>query len=776
VSQTQTDLRPAGGGRMIDKPRLKANLTPFVVDADIMFLVAEHRHYLLRGTTPTALMPYLDGHHSIGDIVDALAGQVPFVEILCAVSELGQAGYLANGNGCVDRRELAAWDAKGMDPARAARSLRAATVTVTAIGDVSATTVARSLGECGVSVRAARPEQLPGIVSDLAVLVADEYLDPLVGQACATLHAQGREVLLVKSVGVEIWAGPHLVPGQTGCWQCLAQRLDSNRVVEQYIRARSAGPAPVIRPSVSALPGTGQLAAALVAVAVTDIITSGRCSLTGAVVSLHAGELATSSHELIRQPQCPGCGDPALTRARPARVELAFSPVNFSADGGHRAVPPRETYERLARHISPITGVVRELRPVDETDGITYSYSAGHNFALPGSDLALLRRTLRGLSGGKGRTDIQARTSAICEAVERYSSVWRDDRPTVRGRFADFGPDRAVFLPDLLQYSRAQYDAREEWNAEGAGGRYNQVPRQYDPELAISWSPAWSLRDERERLVPASYVWFGHPDLYQHLLCFPDANGNSSGNTLEEAILQGFCELVERDSVALWWYNRLRRPAVDLDSLGDPYVDSLREFYAAQGRSLWLLDLTTDLGIPAFAAVSHRVDGHPTDDIIVGFGAHLDHRLAASRALTELNQFLPMVSHDAPDGSTIYWEEDEYVLDWWRTVRMDEEPWLRPDPAAPPRRAGDWLPLAAPDAAEEVRHCVRIAAEHGLDVLVTDVSRPDVELAVAKVTVPGLRHFWRRLAPGRLYDVPARLGWLPAPLTESQLNPRSIFF
>ena len=423
MSQTQTDLRPAGGGRMIDKPRLKANLTPFVVDADIMFLVAEHRHYLLRGTTPTALMPYLDGHHSIGDIVDALAGQVPFVEILCAVSELGQAGYLANGNGCVDRRELAAWDAKGMDPARAARSLRAATVTVTAIGDVSATTVARSLGECGVSVRAARPEQLPGIVSDLAVLVADEYLDPLVGQACATLHAQGREVLLVKSVGVEIWAGPHLVPGQTGCWQCLAQRLDSNRVVEQYIRARSAGPAPVIRPSVSALPGTGQLAAALVAVAVTDIITSGRCSLTGAVVSLHAGELATSSHELIRQPQCPGCGDPALTRARPARVELAFSPVNFSADGGHRAVPPRETYERLARHISPITGVVRELRPVDETDGITYSYSAGHNFALPGSDLALLRRTLRGLSGGKGRTDIQARTSAICEAVERYSSV-----------------------------------------------------------------------------------------------------------------------------------------------------------------------------------------------------------------------------------------------------------------------------------------------------------------------------------------------------------------
>jgi ribosomal protein S12 methylthiotransferase accessory factor len=46
---------------------------------------------------------------------------------------------------------------------------------------------------------------------------------------------------------------------------------------------------------------------------------------------------------------------------------------------------------------------------------------------------------------------------------------------------------------------------------------------------------------------------------------------------------------------------------------------------------------------------------------------------------------------------------------------------------------------------------------------------------VARVVVPGLRHFWRRLAPGRLYDVPVELGWLATPLTEDQLNPVSCF-
>ena len=56
-----------------------------------------------------------------------------------------------------------------------------------------------------------------------------------------------------------------------------------------------------------------------------------------------------------------------------------------------------------------------------------------------------------------------------------------------------------------------------------------------------------------------------------------------------------------------------------------------------------------------------------------------------------------------------------------------------------------------------------------------DLSRPDVDLAVAKVVVPGLRHFWPRFGPGRLYDAPAAMGWLARPLTEAELNPAHLF-
>ena len=55
-------------------------------------------------------------------------------------------------------------------------------------------------------------------------------------------------------------------------------------------------------------------------------------------------------------------------------------------------------------------------------------------------------------------------------------------------------------------------------------------------------------------------------------------------------------------------------------------------------------------------------------------------------------------------------------------------------------------------------------AQAGHDVLVLDQSRPDIDLAVVRVIAPGLRHFWRRLGPGRLYDVPVKLGWIDAPV------------
>ena len=57
-----------------------------------------------------------------------------------------------------------------------------------------------------------------------------------------------------------------------------------------------------------------------------------------------------------------------------------------------------------------------------------------------------------------------------------------------------------------------------------------------------------------------------------------------------------------------------------------------------------------------------------------------------------------------------------------------------------------------------------------------DQTRPDIGLPVVKIIVPGLRGFWARLAPGRLYDVPVGLGRLATPTPYDQLNPLPLCF
>ena len=241
-----------------------------------------------------------------------------------------------------------------------------------------------------------------------------------------------------------------------------------------------------------------------------------------------------------------------------------------------------------------------------------------------------------------------------------------------------------------------------------------------------------------------------------------DSNGCAAGNTLEEAIVQGFLELVERDAYAIWWYNRLQRPEVDLGQFDDSYVRDLQNQLAETGRRLWVLDVTSDLGIPTFVAITHWMQ-NGQENIEFGSGAHFDARIALLRALTELNQFLSIGLMGGGSG-------EKSSLDGTTPLRLQDHPYLTPsnNPAVQPGFGSKFGHL---DTREQVTACVRLAKRAGLDFLVLDQTRPDIEVPVVRVIVPGLRHFYRRFAPGRLYDVPVKLGLRDRPLSENELNP-----
>ena len=777
ASADQAEAHRAPHPGLIVDPRFRVQ----VLAGEGVLVVSEMARTLFRGELYERLVPMLDGRYDRQALAAELGRSFGPAKVYYALARLTKAGAVMTALSGVPPARLAFWRELGVEADVAESRLATTAVeiidltgeTATVDGYVSsAELVLAALNRTGIQ---SSPETTNGAIDLRLVLVAD-YLQRDLEEVNAAALRSRSPWLLVKPLGRELWVGPLFRPGVTGCWECLAQRLKGNRDVAGYLVASGAWSAPVSVATMH-LPATRALAAdlavwTLLKAIATDTTTTDREATdseqpdgsTLQTLDTVTGKL--ERHAVLRRPQCPACGDPAPRPSGP--VVLGPSPVREATDGGYRSGPAEEVVARYERHVSRITGAVPILArlPAGDAD-LLRVYIAGQNLAMPVRDLNRLRYSLRSASAGKGISDAQAKASALAEALERYSGRRRGTEVTVRGSYRSLGAD--ALHPNACQlYSEAQYAAAADWNARGS--LFATVPARFDEDAEVDWTPVWSLTSQSARLLPTGYCYFDEPDALGAAFYQGDSNGCAAGATLTEAVLQGFLELVERDAVALWWYHRLVRPGVDLDSFDEPYLRRLPEQYARLDRDVWALDLTHDLGIPTFVAVSRR-PGRDPEQVLFGFGAHLDARLALLRAVTELNQMVsrgPVVDALEPF--------DQVESDWLRTAAVADLAYLRPDPAAARRQRADFGVQSPPDdLLESVDHCRQLVEARGMEMLVLDHSRPDIGLPVAKVFVPGLRHFWARFAPGRLYDVPVQLGWLSEPTPESALNPVPMF-
>ncbi|HVX15483.1 MAG TPA: TOMM precursor leader peptide-binding protein [Pirellulales bacterium] len=745
---------------MLARPRFKPHLRVAVVPEEGVFVLSATNETLLRGRLYELIAPHIDGR-SADDICDLVAPHASPAQVFYTVNQLEKKGFLAEASDLPDEA-VAWWSMQNVDPLHATQRLATTSVSVEGIG-VDAEPLVDSLTMAGVRTATG---------GDLQVVLTDHYLRPELEDFNATALANGRSWLLVKLTGRQIWLGPLMRPGVTGCWKCLSERLRANRPVESYVRDRQ-GPDEANWTDSTGAGGSRQVACALAASTIASWVARGELpDCDGKIRTFDLLTWQVEIHTLTRLPYCPACGDPAGTRPfRP--LELKSRQKRFVRDGGHRTVDPSATLERFQHHVSPISGAVSMLqRSSPSDDGAMHVYLSGHNLARRHDNRSLrqLRGDLRNMSAGKGTTDAQARASGLCEGLERHSGVFRGDEPRRLTRLSDLG-ESGIDPRACLLFSDRQYRLRDEWNQ--TGSHYNFVPLPFDPTAEMEWSPVWSLSRQQARWLPTAFCYYDYPQPKEQRFCNACSNGNAAGNTIEEAVLQGFLELVERDSVALWWYNRLRRPGVDLASFAEPYLDELCRYLATRGREVAVLDLTADMEIPVFAAWSRQTGG-PHEEIVFGFGAHLDARIALLRAVTEMNQMLSYLLQ--VPAERVYQDHvtDDETVRWLKTATLENQPYLRPGGDAL-RTIHDYRAIRNDDLIDDVHHCRSLVERRGMEMLVLDQTRPEIGLPVVKVIVPGLRHFWARFAPGRLFDVPVELGWLERPLAEEDLNPVPMF-
>jgi thiazole/oxazole-forming peptide maturase SagD family component len=349
-------------------------------------------------------------------------------------------------------------------------------------------------------------------------------------------------------------------------------------------------------------------------------------------------------------------------------------------------------------------------------------------------------------ASGWGTTFEEAARNCMHEADETYFAQLIPRDRILRACSGELA-GTVIEPPAFMLFSDRQYRARRRLN--------NDINDRQ--EVPIRWSRAreldWIRSDPRfsttEAWVPVGLCLLGYQDDSNSGVPPADSNGLATSSTVEEAVERGFCEAVERDATAIWWYNQLVMPRIDPLLLADELVSQYEAWLRSQDRELRLLQMTLDLPIPVVGAISHHGGGRGP---AFGFAAGRSLREAARRAVGELAQceanLALLKRHAGVSGTSGFTTGALRLYRWHEETNVGHHPHL--SGGAPAHKVTAEVHLSWP-------FCLAVCRERGLEVMTVDLTHPNCGPLV-RVLVPGLRSTKPRFDRGRLYDVPIRLG------------------
>jgi ribosomal protein S12 methylthiotransferase accessory factor len=257
-----------------------------------------------------------------------------------------------------------------------------------------------------------------------------------------------------------------------------------------------------------------------------------------------------------------------------------------------------DTLISLETLVSPF-GVVAGVRYCPQIRGLTELsvYSAFYGKRLPAQESvpsAHPKQIARphgsiipGAGAGVGRTfgdADRARLIAIAEAAERYSGAGLGLKPRLASQ-RQLG-DQALDLARIPRCSRTELSRPD-------------CPLHYpDPSATIRWVAGVDLCTSALIWVPEIMAAYGTASTYEgEKFWYRISTGFAVHTDPVEALVRGICEVVERDTIAVSWLQRLRLPTIAEDQFTGRtarFVESSRRHFV----DTYLFDATSDIGVP----------------------------------------------------------------------------------------------------------------------------------------------------------------------------------
>ncbi|MCB2182111.1 MAG: YcaO-like family protein [Desulfobulbaceae bacterium] len=390
-------------------------------------------------------------------------------------------------------------------------------------------------------------------------------------------------------------------------------------------------------------------------------------------------------------------------KKNPIRLQDCVKHYTLDQD---KVCTPVETVKRFKERLKKLNlDVLKEVRRIDNGRLDIPVY-----FSICGKDA--LKTIGNKKQMGKGSTPEQSQASACMELGERFTffSFMKNDDNFILDTYANLKNSNYPLLP-LEKLLQSVHDTTTDID----------TMEKLIEDIPIQWTWATNLTKQQEVLVPFS--WF---------YAINEFNGPSAGNTLEEAISQGLCEVVERHVSAVVSHDKVATPIIDTLTLQDPIARELMSKFTKNGIEVYLNDFTLDTGIPTVGALAiDRTTFPETSEIVYTAGTTPDPEKAVIRALTEVAQLAGDFNSQANYVASglpkpLSMEEVTYLTHPGKSITIDEMANLSDD-----------------NMKVEIENCLAALEKIGMDVYFINVTHPDLQVPAIYTIIPGA-HFRER--------------------------------
>ena len=215
-------------------------------------------------------------------------------------------------------------------------------------------------------------------------------------------------------------------------------------------------------------------------------------------------------------------------------------------------------------------------------------------------------------------------------------------------------------------------------------------------------------------------------------------------------------ELIERDAAGLWWRGGARGrsipPSHEAQVAADALLSQLRQDNSA--RRSWLLDITTDIGVPSVVALSCKADGF---GVAFGLSARPTLADAARSAIREMCQIelaYEIVEAKCREGGEAALNQRDRVHRR-RATEINADRCLLLQPL--PELARHFV-IQPTEAADVLRLIVERLEQFGIECFALDLTRSRFAVPAARIITAGLQLEPSEIVTPRLADMIALTG------------------